>query len=458
MVIDFLGKRGDAACAPALLQLAENGEPSVRIAAVKALTRLVHAPVVSLLAKLATAPETDLADTARECLASFPGKAADEAVLSVLASSDAAGRCFAAGLIAHRGHNIAVPALMKAASSDPDETVRLAALKELRELAGMGELDALLKILLESKSAPVIQATTHAIVSLCARQQVVSGNVEITKAIYGARDQSKIADVTKKAAALVKKGSRSIEASNGNFGDPANGIPKQLTIHYTVDGVQGRKTVPEGESVTLSSPSVSPAVVDPLLAAFARASGPAKIAVLRILQRAGGPKAFEGIRKAASDGETGVRESAQQMLCDWPTPDALPAVRALATNPSSANVKAPALRAWLRLVPLQAASDEEKLAQVKDALALASGKEEKKAALAALQEIPLVAGLALVVPCLDNPDLTEEACAAAVAIAGPIASQHAAEVQASMKKVSTLTKDKKLAGQAAKIARQTKAK
>ena len=103
-------------------------------------------------------------------------------------------------------------------------------------------------------------------------------------------------------------------------------------------------------------------------------------------------------------------------------------------------------------------SDEEKLAQVKDALALASGKEEKKAALGALQEIPLAAALALVVPCLDNPELTEEACAAAVAIAGPIASQHAAEVQASMKKVSTLTKDKKLAGQAAKIARQTKAK
>lgn len=314
LVTDFLGKRGEAACAPALVPLVESGDVTVRMAAVKALTRLVHPPVVPVLAKLLLAPETELATTARECLASFPGKAADDAVTNVLSGSDPAARILAAGLIAQRSLGVAIPALMKVASSDPDETVRLAALKELRELAGMGELDALLKILLESQSPAVIQATTNAIVALSARQPVATGPVSITKAIYAARDQSKASDVTKKAAALVKAGASSIEASNGNFGDPAHGLPKQLTVHYTVDGTQVTKTVAEGETVMLTSPNVSPAVVDPLLAAYGRASGPSKLALLRILQRAGGPKASEAIRAAASDADPAVRESAQRML------------------------------------------------------------------------------------------------------------------------------------------------
>lgn len=458
LVIDFLGKRGDPVCAPALLPLGESGETPVRIAAVKALTRLVHAPVIPVLAKLVSDSDSELATTARECLASFPDKAADEAVLKVLASPDAASRVLATGLIAQRNLDVALPALMNAASSDPEETVRVAALKELRDIVGTGELDALLKILLESKSAAVIQAATHAVAALCARQPF-TGTIEIIKAVYGDLDQTKTADVTKKAAALVKAGATSIEASNRNFNDPAPGISKQLTVHYSADGVQARKTVAEGESVTLTSPSVSPAVADPLLAAFARASGPAKVALLRILQRVGGPKALEAIRTAAaSDGDAAVRESAQRMLCEWPTPEALPAVRALATNPPSANLKAPAMRGWLRLIPLQPASAEEKLAQVKDALALVDNKEEKRAVLGALGEIPLAESLALVVPSLDDPELVEEACVAAVAIAGQIAGQHPAEVQAAMKKVTKLTTDKRIKGQAGKIARETQAK
>lgn len=319
LIIEFLGKRGDAACSPALVTLAESSDPAVRIAAVKALTRLAQPSVVAILAKLVLAPEPELASTARLCLASFPGQAADEAVATVLASGDPAARCVATGLIAQRSLEVATPALLKTAAADPEETVRVAALKELRDLAGMGELDALLKILLESKSAPVTQATTHAIVALCARQPVVAGTIEITKAIYGDRNQTKMADVTKKAKALVKAGATSLEASNSNFGDPASGVPKQLTVHYTADGVPVSKTVAEGESLALSSPKVSPVVVDAMLPAFGRASGPSKVALLRILQRAGGPKALEAIRSATADSDASVRETAQRMVSEGQT-------------------------------------------------------------------------------------------------------------------------------------------
>lgn len=458
LIIDLLGKRGDSACAPALLPLAEGGETPVRIAAAKALTRLVHAPAVPVLAKLLLAPDAELAATARDCLASFPGKSADDAVLSLLSSQDATARGLAAGLIAQRSLQTALPALIKTASSDPEESVRVLALKELRDLAGPGELDALLKILLENPSPAVIQAATHVLVALCARQPV-SGTIEISKAVYGDGDLKQFADVTKKAKALVKAGATSIEASNGNFGDPAPKIPKQLTVHYSVDGVAARKTAAEGESISLTSPSVSPAVVDPLLNAFARASGPAKAALLRVLQRAGGPKALEAVQSAASATDAALRTSAQRMLCDWPGPEALPAVRALATTPPDAGVKATALRAWFRLIPLQTGSAEEKLSQVQQALALAAdAKEVRRDALSALRDIPLPGALGLVVPILDDPSLAEEACAAAVAIAQPLASSHPVEVHPAMVKVAAQTKDQRLADQAAKLARRTQPK
>ena len=91
------------------------------------------------------------------------------------------------------------------------------------------------------------QAAENALSALCARQsEPASGNIVIVKAEYGDLPDGPSADVTKKVADLVKAGALAVEASNGNFGDPANGIAKKLRVDYTVNGVPVSKTVARG--------------------------------------------------------------------------------------------------------------------------------------------------------------------------------------------------------------------
>jgi hypothetical protein len=127
----------------------------------------------------------------------------------------------------------------------------------------------------------------------------------------------------------------------------------------------------------------------------------------------------------------------------------------LAKTATDAKCKILALRGQLRLIPQQKASDAQKLAALKDAMALIERPEEKRLALAALGEIPTADSLALVVPHLTG-SLKEEANVAAVAIAEKIVDKNPAEVAAAMKQVQT--NNKKLAQRAKQLQGQAKKK
>jgi hypothetical protein len=74
----------------------------------------------------------------------------------------------------------------------------------------------------------------------------------IRKALYGDLPDGAKTDVTGKVADKVNDDSLSIDASNDNFGDPADGIVKKLTVDYTFDGKEKSKSVNEGETLTIS--------------------------------------------------------------------------------------------------------------------------------------------------------------------------------------------------------------
>ena len=80
-----------------------------------------------------------------------------------------------------------------------------------------------------------------------------AGNIAIIKGEYGAMPSGPSRDVTKKVAALVKGGALGVDASNDNFGDPAVGTVKKLTVDYTFDGAAKSKTVNENETLTISA-------------------------------------------------------------------------------------------------------------------------------------------------------------------------------------------------------------
>jgi HEAT repeat protein len=452
LLINTLGYRGDASAGPALLASAAKGPAAVRLAAVENLTHLGYAPALPLLVELSLAGEADLAAAARTCLGSFPGRDADATILAMLAHKDAKVRSLAVEMIAQRSSVESTASLLKAAE-DVDETVRLAALKALYHQAGAAELPALLKILVKARSSAESQAAESALSALCAREsRPAHGNVVIIKAEYGALPKGPSADVTKKVAAMVKAGAMAIDASNENFGDPAQRHVKKLRIDYRVNGVSFSKTVREQATVMFTATSTPPAIVDAICAAMPAARGEAKLALLRTLRLTGGAKALQTIEAATADSNPQVKDAALLALCDWPTPDALPLIAGLAKRPPTATIKILALRGLVSLVPQADAPDAKKFALLSDAMALADRDEEKQLVFSALGNVPTADALALAASYLDNPVLKEEACLAAVAIAEKLPHGHVAQVTAAMKQVAKTTANKKLAARANSIA------
>jgi HEAT repeat protein len=374
----------------------------------------------------------------------------------MLAHKDAKVRSLAVEMIGQRKAGRLAANLLKAAGDD-EESVRLAALKALRDQAGLAELPAVLGILVKARSAAEVQAAEGVLGALCARHSgPASGNIIIVKAQYGDLPAGASVDVTEKVAAMVKAGSLAVEASNGNFGDPANGIVKKLRVDYSVNGVRVSKTVGENESLAFTAISTPPAIVDAICGAIGGAQGEAKLALLRALRTAGGAKALETIKAAAADNDAQVKDTALRALCDWPAADALPAVTELLKSPPTRTMKVLALRGFVRLVPQQDASDAKKLESLQEAMALADRDEEKRLVLSAVGNVPTAEALAVVASHLDNAALKEEACLAAVGIAEKIGAGRAADVAATMKRVAKLTADKKLAARAEALARQAK--
>ena len=456
LLVGTLGQRGDATAGPALLALAAEGEPAVRLAAVRNLAHLAYAPALPLLGELSLSGEGELATVARDCLGGFAGQEADDVILAMFGHADAKVRGLAVEMIGLRSVAGAMASLLKAAA-DQGESVRLAALRALRDQAGATELSALLDILLEGRSSTELQAAESALGALVARQSgPASGNIVIVKAEYGNLPEGPLADVTEKVAALVKEGALAVEASNSLFGDPAHGIVKHLRVEYTVNGVPSTKTVRERDTLTFTATWTPPAIVDAICKAVERARDEPKLGLLRTLRAAGGPQALETVKAATADSESEVRDTALRVLCDWPTPDALPLVAELVKSPPDKTVKILALRGFVRLVPQQDVPHAEKINALQEAMAEAERNEEKRLVLGALGNLPTVESLAVVTAHLEDPALKEEACQAAVAIAERLGPAHRDAVTAAMRQAAKLTANEKLAAKAKELAEKAK--
>jgi hypothetical protein len=83
----------------------------------------------------------------------------------------------------------------------------------------------------------------------------------IVNAVYGnLSNPAATTNVTKIVAAMVNDNALNFHIDNGVFGgDPAEGLPKELKVDYTIDGVADTKTASEGSRLRLSAnPPASP--------------------------------------------------------------------------------------------------------------------------------------------------------------------------------------------------------
>jgi HEAT repeat protein len=407
--------------------------------------------------------DNEISKASQEALAALPGGEADAAVMRMLNSGDTDRQLKALEMIERRRMTKVSSALLKA-TRDDDESVRTASIRMLGDLAGAVEFGVLVELLLNAKSPAEIRAAERALSTTCTREAKPSaGKVTIRRAVYGAIGEGGSADVTRKVAKIVAAGSLSVTASNANFGDPAPGIHKQLLVEYTVAGVAHTRTVKEGQTLTLAAGTTPEAFIDQLCSALAKAPTPQKLALLRVLRVAQGPRALDTVHAATKDANAEISSEAISVLCGWPTADALPDVLELTRTATDRRVRILALRGTIRLIPLQDVTVQKKLAAFKEILPMVQRNEEKKLLLGALGNINSADAVAMIVPYLDASGTREEACAAAVGIAekllkGRNASKVASKLIKPLEKVAQVTTNPDMARRAKRLLKQAQSK
>ena len=132
-LVQSLGGRGDATAMPALVKLAQNGSPDLRIAALRSLMQLADKSSLPVLAALVSDPDPAISSEALAGLIGFPGKEADAALLSLLDDATTNIRIELIKAFGQRRMFTAAPALRKE-TSHADAGVAKASLRALREL------------------------------------------------------------------------------------------------------------------------------------------------------------------------------------------------------------------------------------------------------------------------------------------------------------------------------------
>lgn len=438
LILGTLAIRGDKAATSAVSRAATTGEKAVRIAAIEAMPAIGDTASVRVLADLMGDSDSDISKVARASLAAMEGRGVDQTIMTMLSSGNADTQLMALDLMERRRMDDIAPALMQAVK-DNDESVRAASIRMLGELDDEVGFDVLVKLLLESKSAAEVRAAERALSGRCARSSRPSASkVTIIKAVYGASSGSPSADVTAKVGQMVKDGALEIAASNGNFGDAAPGIVKKLDIIYTVDGVRHSGSVAENQSLTLAGAVTPKAYIEALYEAQAKAPAAKQLALLRVLRGTNDSKALEAVRSAAKSRDSNVRDEAISMLCNWPSVDVLADVQELSRS-GDRKVRILAVRGMIRLIPLQDASNEDKMADFRKVQKLIERDEEKRLLLAAMPTVPSAEALSTAISYVDDAATKNEACFSAVAIANEIATRNKAEVTDAMQKVLKAT-------------------
>jgi HEAT repeat protein len=162
-----LCSRGDEVALPALLALAKAGDPSARVAAIKAAAEIGNVAAAAPLSGLLGDPDTAVAQAAAAALAGLPGSAVDAMVMGALASSDQAVRLKMLDLARQRRIAAAMPTLLKL-MDDEDPALSAAALAGYAELAGEQGLAPLLDKLVQTTAAKQLAAIERALGTTCA--------------------------------------------------------------------------------------------------------------------------------------------------------------------------------------------------------------------------------------------------------------------------------------------------
>jgi len=149
-----LSDRGDRIALPAVIQATKAENPSIRVAALKAMGQLGDASCVLMLAQTAATSKADEQKSARESLYRLCGPGVDQVILANIRSAEPEVKVELIRSIAQR-HIVAGTQTLFKAAQDPNQKVQRESIKVLKIIADPNALPALIEILINVPSESV---------------------------------------------------------------------------------------------------------------------------------------------------------------------------------------------------------------------------------------------------------------------------------------------------------------
>ncbi len=195
---------------------------------------------------------------------------------------------------------------------------------------------------------------------------------------------------------------------------------------------------------------------DAVLAALASAKEAApRAALLRVLGRIGGEKAYAAVAAATGANDATVKDAAVRALAAWPDVRATGALLGLVKGADSEVHRVLALRGYVRLLGLAKGADpREMVRKYAEVLATAKRADARKLVLGGLADVAHAEALALAIAHLDDPAVRAEAASAVVKIARAIMGTDRKAARGAMEKVLALVKSGPVAAEARRIIQQ----
>jgi len=441
-------KRGQVDAAAKIYEtLDSDKEPEhVRMAAFRGIVTAKPTEATPRLVKALGGEDEGLRSMAVRLMQESPGSEATKAFAAALPQLPPVGQLALLKVLEGRGDPAARPAVLDVMKST-DENVRVASLKALCAVGGAADVTVL-----AGKVATGADAEKAVAAEGLALLKGDDVNAAIVAAIKGAEAAAR--------AALVRSlGARSAAGTVATVmecaKDPDAGVrlaalesAKVLANEAQAPALVGsvksakddaeRKAAEEALLAACGRGREKCAV--PLVAGFSGADVASKMVLLRAMGRAGGPQALRAVQAATKDADASVQDEAVRVLIGWSDASVAPALLALAKSAANQKHQVLALQGYVRIAGEQP-TDDAKVKMLTEAMEMAKRPDDKKLVLGALSNVQTVESLRLVVPCLGDAALAEEASAAAVKIAEKVADSAKDLTRNAMKKVLEQSKN-----------------
>ena len=369
-----------------------------------------------------------------------------KALSAALPSLPARTQVVVLGVLARGGDASVLPAVL-AMTKSKEESVRVAAIAAVGKLGDASVVPALLSSAAKggdegatARSALVSLRGNKVNQTMIARMQ--KGDANQARLLIAVLTDRRASEAVAPLLAMAKTGKDAKVVADAVKGLGVLGAAKDMSalvdLLVKTDSAATRDALEKAIGNIGSREKTDSSRVGLIVSAVSKASADAKVSLLKILGRLGGPRALAAVRAAAKSSDAKVKDAGVRALAGWADDSVAADLLKIAGGDNQVH-QILALRGYVRLAgaPSKTRTTAQTIKMFRNAAKLAKRADEKRLILGGLRNVRSIGALNIAVEFLSDKSLAREAGSAAVNIARNISEDRslAGAISDAMKKV-----------------------